>query len=69
MKRHPGEHPDENRDEGAGRGQERGACCALVRSEEFRAEPGPVPSTNLLAITLLAITLLALPCLQGFWTP
>ena len=65
MKRHPGEHPDENRDEGAGRGQEplRGACCALVRSEEFRAEPGPVPSTNLLAITLLA-----LPCLQGFWT-
>ena len=54
MKRHPDEHPDENRDEGAGGGQERGACCVLVRNEEFRAKPGPVPGINLLVVTLLA---------------
>ena len=36
-------HPDENRDEGEGGGQEWGAHCGVGRSEEFRAEPDPVP--------------------------
>ena len=36
-------HPDENRDEGEGGGQERVAYCGVGRSEEFRAEPDPVP--------------------------